>query len=51
MLVLVAVAVAFAAGLYVGSANADAVKKFMAVILAAATGFAAYVGSFKDLLP
>jgi hypothetical protein len=47
MLTIIALIVAFSAGLYVGSSNADAVKKGMAVVIATATGFAAYVEAFK----
>ena len=47
MLTIIAFIAAFCAGLYVGSSNADAVKKAIAVILASATGAAAYFEAFK----
>lgn len=50
MLMIVALIVAFSAGLYVGSSNADAVKKGMAVLLATATGLAAYFEKFQGWL-
>ena len=50
MLTLIAVAVAFGAGAYVGSTNADAVKKGVALAAAAVATAAAYFDGFKDWL-
>jgi hypothetical protein len=50
MMTLIAIAVAFVAGAYVGASNADIVKKAAAVALTAATGAAAYFEGFKGWL-
>jgi hypothetical protein len=47
MFTLIAIAVAFGAGAYFGSANADKVKKGIAAAVAAVAGAAAYFDGFK----